>query len=196
MADRLAATAASIPTAISLFLEIGTIRRMISDIPCGLEVVTMRPICLLLAFSSAPVAQTAAPDSMPLQLVTPAEAALPEGNVPARPGIRSRGLFLAPDIELLEPSPSTLLRPLTSPFTLRLRFTPHNQATIPLANVDVRYLRGASIDVTDRLMQYLTGDGLNIRRLALPPGRNAFLFTVTDSNGHRQMTTVTVVVMK
>ncbi len=123
-------------------------------------------------------------------LVTAAEAARPPaaGN--------TRGLFPGPAVTLAAPSTADLARPLVGTFRLALTFTPRNGATIKPSGVRLVYLKAPLVDLTARVLPSISANGIDLRRVALPPGEHRFRVMVVDSDGHIGSTTFTLLVAK
>jgi len=127
--------------------------------------------CLLLA--PIPAAQA-------LELVTPAEAALPAGEAPA---LALRGSPLRrPNILVVSPPPAAGL--MHSPIDLKLRFHAFGGAEIDPESVVVTYLKQPSIDITQRITPFITAEGIEIDKVDVPPGVHQFWIEVKDKNGH------------
>jgi hypothetical protein len=94
------------------------------------------------------------------QLITGAEAALPPGPIPT---LSMRGSpTRRPAIVVVWPSPDAGL--VHSPLELKLRFRAYGGAEIDPDSVVVTYLKQRRIDVTDRLMRFITPMASMLRR--------------------------------
>jgi hypothetical protein len=112
------------------------------------------------------------------ELITPAEAALP---APADAGLILRGITRGPAIEQVEPEPEA--KALTSPLSLKVRFTARNNATIDKDSIKVTYLRSPSVDLTVRLKGHVTPDGIEMDKADVPPGIHVIRIDLKDTQG-------------
>ena len=110
-------------------------------------------------------------------LIHPAEAALPP-----QPdlGMTMRGLTRGPEIELESPGDS---KSTTSPTIFKLRFKGRNNATIEKSSVKITYLKTPLVDLTPRLQNYISADGVIMENAELPPGVHAIKVDVKDNQG-------------
>jgi hypothetical protein len=110
-------------------------------------------------------------------LIHPAEAALP-----SQPdlGMTMRGLTRGPEIELESPGDS---KSTTSPTFLKIRFKGRNNAAIERNSVKVTYLKSPLVDLTPRLQNYISADGIMMENAELPSGVHAIKVDVKDSQG-------------
>jgi hypothetical protein len=113
------------------------------------------------------------------QLITPEEAALPPGPVP---GFQLRGSpTRRPTIIIISPPPTG--GALHSPLNLKLQFRAFGGAVIDPNSVVVTYLKEPAIDITQRIMPFITADGINISQADVPPGKHQFWIELKDSDG-------------
>jgi hypothetical protein len=113
------------------------------------------------------------------ELVTPEEAALPPGQVPA---FELRGSpTRRPNVLVVSPPPSAGL--LHSPVDLKLQFHAFGGAEIDPNSVVVTYLKEPAIDMTQRLVPFITAQGIDISRADVPPGKHQFWIELKDKNG-------------
>jgi hypothetical protein len=127
-------------------------------------------LCLLAGMA---LVATAAPT---VELVTPAEAGLPDADEPT-----SRGITRGPSLVQVLPVPgATNLR---SPMQLKVDFKPHGGAHIDVASVELTYLKIPAIDLSTRLGKSVTASGIQLDGLVLPPGQHRIQLRVADSEG-------------
>lgn len=112
------------------------------------------------------------------QLVTPAEAALPAGDVPSL-----RGITRGPTIEQISPNPK--LKELKGPFDLKVRFQAHGNSTIDLSTTQILYIKSPTINLTSRLAPYTSEKGVFLDDTNIPPGEHTVVISVADSSGRR-----------
>ena len=107
-----------------------------------------------------------------LLLVTPEEAALAH-QVPPLRGAEARSQGPA----ITQVAPDGVVH---GPFLLDLRFQPGND-DVPLdpGSLQIRYLRGSGLDITDRLRPDFDGEDLRAR-VELPPGEHTFDVFISD----------------
>jgi hypothetical protein len=114
-----------------------------------------------------------------LQLITPAEAALPAGTVPT---LDLRGSpTRRPMVTVVSPPPGAGL--VHSPLDLKLQFRAFGGAQIDPNSVVVTYLKDPPIDVTQRLAPFITAAGIDIPQTDVPPGKHLFWLELKDKNG-------------
>jgi hypothetical protein len=114
-----------------------------------------------------------------LQLVTPEEAALPAGTVST---LKERGSpTRRPSIVVVRPSPDAGL--VHSPLELKLQFRAFGGAKIDPESVVVTYIKQPAIDITQRIMPFISADGIAISRAEVPPGQHQFWIELKDSDG-------------
>jgi hypothetical protein len=118
--------------------------------------------------------------AMAFQLVTPEEAALPAGtgSAPQLRGSPTR----RPNVTVVWPAPNAGL--VHSPFDLKLRFRAFGGAAIDPESVLVTYLKQPAIDVTQRIVPFVTADGIEVARAEVPPGPHRFWVELKDKDGH------------
>ena len=113
-----------------------------------------------------------------VQLIKDDEAKLPAQTVKSM----TRAITRGPGIKLL--SPETV----TAPFPFKVMFEPRGQAKIDKASIKVEYLRGAGIDLTDRLKADIKEAGIETHAALAPAGEHMIRVSATDTEG-RQGTT-------
>jgi hypothetical protein len=113
------------------------------------------------------------------QLITPEEAALPAAAIPT-PQLRGSPTR-RPIVIVVWPSPDAGF--VHSPFDLKLRFRAFGGAEIDRDSVVVTYLKQQPIDITQRIMPFITADGIEVSRAEVPPGRHEFWIELKDKDG-------------
>ena len=113
------------------------------------------------------------------QLITPEEAALPSatmatlalrGSPTRRPGI----VVISPPVD------AGLMH---SPLDLKLEFRAFGGSKIDPNTVVLTYLKEPLIDITQRIAQFITADGISITKVQVPPGKHQFWIELKDNNG-------------
>lgn len=125
-------------------------------------------ILLMLFFAFGASAQS-------VQLIKDDEAKLPVQSVKSM----TRAITRGPGIKLL--SPETV----TAPFPFKVMFEPRGQAKIDKASIKVEYLRGAGIDLTDRLKADTKETGIDTHAALAPAGEHMIRVSATDSEGRQ-----------
>ena len=134
------------------------------------------PLCMV-GFLAGLFAMTV--PAQAFQLVTRAEASLPPGPIPT---VALRGSpTRRPAIVVVWPSPDAGV--VRSPLELKLRFRAYGGAEIDRNSVVVTYLKQRRIDVTDRLMRFITADGIDAPQAEVPPGVHQFWIELKDKDG-------------
>jgi hypothetical protein len=114
------------------------------------------------------------------ELVTKEESALPAGPPPA---LQMRGSpARRPKIVVVSPPPGAGL--MHSPVELKLQFQGHGGAQIDPSSVVVTYLKEPAIDITQRIMPFITANGIDVAQAEVPPGKHQFWVEVKDQTGH------------
>jgi hypothetical protein len=128
--------------------------------------------CFAIAAAATPAAA--------LELVTPAEAALPAGTVPS---LDLRGSpTRRPLVTVVSPPPSAGL--VHSPLDLKLLFRAFGGAEIDPGSVVVTYLKDPAIDITQRLTPFITAAGIDVPQANVPAGKHQFWIELKDKDGH------------
>lgn len=126
-----------------------------------------------------PLLATVARPAQPVQLITPAEAALPAGAVPSFE-VRGSPTRL-PTITVNSPHPGG--GAVYSPVDFKVTFRAYGGAKIDPDSVVVSYIKSPDIDITARIKPFLTADGIDIAQAAVPPGLHTFWIELKDTDG-------------
>jgi hypothetical protein len=121
-----------------------------------------------------------------VQLVTEQEAMLPDDPT------KVRGVTRGPDIDLLSPAPYAGL--VRSPLRLKIKLKAHGGSSIDRDSILVTYWKIPAIDVTQRILSFIRGDGIEIPTAELPLGTHHFKIEVRDNEGRKgaQIFTISV----
>ena len=126
------------------------------------------------------------------QLITPEEAALPAGPVP---GLQLRGSpTRRPNVIIIWPPPAA--GALQSPINLKLQFRAFGGAVVDPNSVVVTYLKTPAIDITQRIMPFISAEGIDISQAEVPPGKHQFWIELKDNDGRIGGTEFTFQVFK
>jgi hypothetical protein len=148
--------------------------------------VTLATLVCLAGLSAAATGANA------FQLITPEEAALPAGPVP---GLQLRGSpTRRPNVTVIWPPPAA--GALQSPINLKLQFRAFGGAVVDPNSVVVTYLKIPAIDITQRIMPFISADGINISQAEVPPGQHRFWIELKDNDGRIGGTEFTFQVVK
>ncbi len=117
-----------------------------------------------------------APRGNSVVLVTEEEAALPD----APPEVE-RQPCTKPYIEISSPQDKKAYR---APLPIEVLFTPSTGHRIEVSKTRVRLLKGfVPIDLTQRVKEFLTAEGVSMPRADLPRGTHRVKITVEDTSG-------------
>jgi hypothetical protein len=122
-------------------------------------------------------------------LITAKEAALP----PAAGTLATRGISRGPAIKLTSPEADT---PVVAPFDLKLSFEPRGDARIDTSSVKVVYMKSPFVDLTPRLKNAISANGIDFAKADVPPGTHTIRVTVKDSEGRETNSVLNLVVNK
>jgi hypothetical protein len=121
----------------------------------------------------------AATPAAAIQLVTEQEAALPPDRLP---DMDRRGILRGPSAEIVSPPPNAGL--MKSPVTFKIKLQAHGGAKINPDSIVVTYKKTPEIDITQRIMPFITADGIDVPDAEVPPGTHAFRIELKDNAGH------------
>ena len=108
-----------------------------------------------------------------VQLITADEAKQPAAASKAA----SRAITRGPGVKLASPES------VSGAFALKVAFEPRGDSKIDAASVKVEYLKGAGIDLTDRVKGGIKPTGIEIPAAAAPAGEHPIRVSVRDSEG-------------
>ncbi len=122
-------------------------------------------------------------------LITAKEAALP----PAAGTLATRGISRGPAIKLASPEADT---PIAAPFDFKVNFEPRGDAKIDPSSVKVVYMKSPFVDLTPRLKNAISANGIDFAKADVPPGTHTIRVTVKDSEGRETNSVMNLVVNK
>lgn len=108
-----------------------------------------------------------------VQLITADEAKQPAAA--SKPA--SRAITRGPGVKLASPES------VGGAFPLKVEFQPRGDSKIDVASVKVEYLKGAGIDLTERVKGGIKPGGIEIPAAAAPAGEHPIRVSVRDSEG-------------
>ncbi|MGB6119878.1 MAG: hypothetical protein WBF87_16815 [Mesorhizobium sp.] len=122
----------------------------------------------------------------PVELITVAEAQLP----PATSDGIDRNITRGPGIDAVAPSPIGV----EGTFRFAVKFKPRNGVAIDPAQVRVTYMREPNIDLTARLKDFISADGIEAPNVLAPAGEHLILIEAVDLEGRTGRGEMTVTV--
>jgi hypothetical protein len=126
-----------------------------------------------------------------LVLITPQEAALPDSLGPnQRPGFR--GVIRGPKVLVVSPAPDA--GTVKSPLKLLLKFETHGSAVIVPQLVKVIYLKDPAVNLTPRISDFITTNGIELSGAEVPPGTHYIRIELKDDAGRFGSTVVALMV--
>lgn len=85
-----------------------------------------------------------------------------------------------PDIKVLSPEPE---KATSSPIKLMALFIPREGTEVDISSLKVEYLKLITINITDRLKEYVTNNGIKVENAELPAGTHKIRITLSDTKG-------------
>lgn len=122
----------------------------------------------------------------PVQLITTEEAQLPSSE---SDGI-VRNITRGPGVDAVAPSPVGV----TGSFRFAVKFKPRNGVEIDPETVRVTYLREPHIDLTARLKEFISADGIDAPAVVAPAGEHVIEIEAVDKEGRTGRGQVTLTV--
>ena len=122
----------------------------------------------------------------PVQLITAEEAQLPPADAD---GI-NRNITRGPGIDTVAPSAVGV----QGSFRLAVKFKPRNGVQIDPEAVRVTYLREPSVDLTARLKEFISAEGIEAPSVVAPPGEHIIAIVAVDKEGRTGRGQVTLTV--
>lgn len=122
-------------------------------------------------------------------LISAKEAALP----PAAGTLATRGISRGPAVKLVSPEADT---PVVAPFDFKVNFEARGDARIDTSSVKVVYMKSPFVDLTPRLKNAISANGIDFAKADVPPGTHTIRVTVKDSEGRETNSVLNLVVNK
>lgn len=122
-------------------------------------------------------------------LISPKEAELP--NSP--PTLSTRGISRGPAIKLNSPESDA---PVISPFEFKVSFDARGDSKIDPNSVKVIYMKSPFVDLTPRLKNAISSNGIDFSKAEVPPGTHSIRISVKDTEGREANSVVNLVVAK
>ena len=122
-------------------------------------------------------------------LISAKEAALPA----ASGALATRGISRGPSVKLVSPEADT---PVSSPLDFKVNFEPRGDAKIDPSSVKVVYMKSPFVDLTPRLKNAISANGIDFAKADVPPGTHTIRVTVKDTEGRETNSVLNLVVNK
>jgi len=106
-------------------------------------------------------------------LISEQEAKMPESP------FNARSAFPGPKLVLISPDVNATAK---SPLRLQVKFETRG-AKINLDSLKVTYVKLEPIDLTERVREFATGDGIDFKDAEIPPGTHKIRVEVKDTDG-------------
>ncbi len=123
----------------------------------------------------------ALPSARTLELLTPREAALPDGSLASAAKPSTRALTREPTVSLLSPPPEA--GAVQSPLEFKLVFQSHGGSQIDPNTVKITYLKQPLIDLTGRVNRFVNATGIDLSNVEIPPGIHHIRVEIMDTDG-------------
>jgi hypothetical protein len=115
-----------------------------------------------------------------VELVTAQEAALPPNQMPL---LTFQGSPVRrPSITIVSPPEHGGV--VTSPLALKVKLEAHGGAKIDPDSIVVTYKKTPLVNITQRIMPFISADGIIVPDAEVPPGLHAFRIELKDSHGN------------
>jgi len=115
-----------------------------------------------------------------IELVTAQEAALPPNQTPLL--VFQGSPLRRPSITIVSPPANGGV--MTSPLALKVKLEAHGGAKIDPDSIVVTYRKTPLINITQRIMPFISADGIVVPDAEVPPGVHEFRIELKDSHGN------------
>ena len=126
---------------------------------------------------------------MAAPLIVAKEAALPS----AAGVLATRGISRGPSVKMASPEPDVAVN---SPFDFKVVFEARGGDKIDPNSVKVIYMKSHFVDLTPRLKNAISANGIDFPKAEVPPGSHTIRITVKDTEGRETNSVQTLVVNK
>ena len=126
---------------------------------------------------------------MAAPLIVAKEAALPS----AAGVLATRGISRGPSVKMASPEPDVAVN---SPFDFKVVFEARGGDKIDPNSVKVIYMKSPFVDLTPRLKNAISANGIDFPKAEVPPGSHTIRITVKDTEGRETNSVQTLVVNK
>jgi len=165
---------------------------------CSLKIIAEK-LMLLITLVLLTVIISAEP-AFSVMLLTPEEAAqedaredsgLPDAGPAALPAVgrshrMERRLIVpesnipGPELQVIAPK---IEKTYSSPLKIQVKFVPRDGTQVDLSSLKVECLKFLSINITDRIKEYVNNLGINVENADLPSGTHKIRITLGDTGG-------------
>ncbi len=119
-------------------------------------------------------------------LITPEEAAAApvaalQGGAPFEVGRQDSNL--GPTIEILKPNDGGKA---SGPIEIQINFVPKT-GPVDVSSLKITVVKFLSIDITDRLREYVSASGIQVKEAKIPAGKHIVRISVADAQGARSI---------
>jgi len=124
------------------------------------------------------------PDSDDFMLVSEHEAAMPDASKDELQKMATRGYEPSegPEIIIVSPAPGEAVEGKVS-FDIQFKAKDGEGTEVKLASVKVEYIKYMDVDLTDRMKDHITQQGIDVKNAKLPEGTHWFRVSVCDVSG-------------
>ncbi len=126
---------------------------------------------------------------MAAPLIVAKEAALPS----AAGVLATRGISRGPSVKMASPEPDVAVN---SPFDFKVVFEARGGDKIDPNSVKVIYMKSPFVDLTPRLKNAISANGIDFPKAEVPPGSHTIRITVKDTEGRETNSVQTLVLNK
>ncbi|MBX3343967.1 MAG: hypothetical protein KF806_01520 [Nitrospira sp.] len=118
-------------------------------------------------------------------LITPQEAAAPAAESPGGIilDVGRQESNLGPTIEILKPTDGGKA---SGPIEIQINFVPKT-GPVDVNSLKVTVVKFLSIDITDRLREYVSASGIQVKEAKIPAGKHIVRISVADAQGVRSI---------
>lgn len=117
--------------------------------------------------------------------VTSAEAGLP----PSAESAAARSISRGPAIRQISPAAKVAAN---QPFQLKVEFAGRGGEKVNPQSAQITLLRGNNINITQRLLPYLSASGIDIPNALVPPGQFVLQVKVQDTGGREGLANIEI----
>ncbi len=118
-------------------------------------------------------------------LITPQEAAAQAAESPGGSvlDVGRQESNMGPTIEILKPSDGGKA---SGPVEIQINFVPKT-GSVDVSSLKVTVVKFLSIDITDRLRDYVSPSGIQVKEAKIPAGKHIVRISVADAQGARSV---------
>ncbi len=151
---------------------------MIGTIYIRQQKTAFKGIALIFLLGLLFISSVSGSNGKPFELINSQEAAIP--GQPPNHIEAGRDLDAGPSVEVVAPEVGKTYK---APLHVLVKFIPKDGKDIDLSALKVEYLKFWSIDITYRVLPYITKEGIDIPAADLPSGKHKIRLSVADITG-------------